>query len=166
MLDEFGQGQDSWVIDGMEWAAQAQDADVVNMSLGDPNPSDGTDPISQALNQLTEETGALFVVAAGNNWVEFSLSSPGVADAALTVAAVDGLDQRAVFSSMGPRVGDHALKPDISAPGVDVLAARSQAMPWGEGMYQPMDGTSMATPHVAGAAAILAARRPPGARSG
>ncbi len=160
VLDEFGQGQDSWVIDGMEWASQAQDADVVNMSLGDPTPSDGTDPISQALNQLTEETGALFVVAAGNNYVEFSLGSPGVADAALTVAAVDGLDQRAVFSSMGPRVGDHALKPDISAPGVDVLAARSQAIPWGEGMYQPMDGTSMATPHVAGAAAILAARRP------
>ena len=160
VLDEFGQGQNSWVIDGMEWAAQAQDADVVNMSLGDPNPSDGTDPMSQALNQLTEETGALFVVAAGNEWVEFALGSPGVADAALTVAAVDGLDQRAPFSSMGPRVGDHALKPDLSAPGVDVLAARSQAMSWGEGMYQPMDGTSMATPHVAGAAAILAARRP------
>ena len=160
VLDESGQGQNSWVIDAMEWAAQAQDADVVNMSLGDPAPSDGTDPMSQALNQLTEDTGTLFVVAAGNGWSEFAVGSPGVADAALTVAAVDGLDQRAEFSSMGPRVGDHALKPDLSAPGVDVLAARSQAMPWGEGMYQPMDGTSMATPHVAGAAAILAARRP------
>ncbi len=48
----------------MEWASGT--ADVVNMSLGDPEPATGTDPISQALNELTADTGALFVVAAGN----------------------------------------------------------------------------------------------------
>jgi hypothetical protein len=56
---------------------------------------------------------------------------------------------------MGPRYGDYGLKPDISAPGVDILAARSGGNAQ-DGYYQTMSGTSMATPHVAGAAAILA----------
>ena len=158
VLGDDGFGLSSWLIDGMEWAADR--ADVVSMSLGDPEFVDGLDPMSQAVNELTRDEGVLFVAAAGNSGTEFGIGSPGTADAALTVAAVDGVDQRAWFSSMGPRIGDQALKPDIAAPGVDVTAARSQQMPWGEGWYQPMDGTSMATPHVAGAAAILAAAHP------
>jgi subtilisin family serine protease len=158
VLGDDGFGQNSWLIDGMEWAADR--AKVVNMSLGDPEFTDGLDPMSQAVNQLTRDEGVLFVVAAGNSGSEFAIGSPGAADEALTVGAVDGLDQRAWFSSMGPRSGDHALKPDLSAPGVEVTAARSQQMEWGEGMYQTMEGTSMASPHVAGAAAILAAAHP------
>ena len=65
VLGDGGFGEDSWVIAGMEWAA-AQDADVVNMSLGGTMPTDGTDPMSVALNRLTADTGTLFVVAAGN----------------------------------------------------------------------------------------------------
>jgi subtilisin family serine protease len=158
VLADEGFGQSSWIIDGMEWAADR--ADVVNMSLGDPDFTDGLDPLSQAVNQLTRDEGVLFVIAAGNSGTEFAVSAPGAADEALTVAAVDGADQRAWFSSMGPRSGDHALKPDLAAPGVDVTAARSQLLPFGEGMYQTMEGTSMAAPHVAGAAAILAAAHP------
>ena len=158
VLGDDGFGQDSWIIDGMEWAADR--AKVVSMSLGDPVLTDGLDPLSQAVNELTRDEGALFVIAAGNSGSEFAVSAPGAADEALTVGAVDGLDQRAWFSSMGPRSGDYALKPDLSAPGVEVTAARSQQMPFGEGMYQTMEGTSMATPHVAGAAAILAAAHP------
>ncbi|WP_433383542.1 S8 family serine peptidase [Actinoplanes sp. CA-142083] len=157
VLGDDGYGQDSWIIAGMEWAAAH--ADVVSMSLGSAEPSDGTDPMAEAVNRLSADTGALFVVAAGNSYAEQTIGSPGSADAALTVAAVDGQDQRADFSSQGPRSGDAALKPDIAAPGVGILAARSQATP-GEGWYIPMDGTSMATPHVAGAAAILAAAHP------
>jgi Subtilase family len=158
VLGDDGFGQSSWIIDGMEWAADR--ADVVNMSLGDPDLTDGRDPLSLAVDELTRDEGVLFVIAAGNSGTEFAVSAPGAADEALTVAAVDGLDQRAWFSSMGPRTGDHALKPDIAAPGVEVTAARSQLLPFGEGMYQTMEGTSMASPHVAGAAAILAAAHP------
>ncbi|PUB32070.1 subtilisin family serine protease [Promicromonospora sp. AC04] len=157
VLDNSGYGQDSWIIAGMEWGAA--NADVVSMSLGDSSLNDGTDPMAQALNALSEETGALFVVAAGNSYAEGSLGSPGTADAALTVGAVDDGDVRADFSSYGPRVGDHAIKPDLTAPGVDIAAARSQQS-GGTGSYVSMSGTSMATPHVAGAAAILKGAHP------
>ncbi|TDC34096.1 peptidase [Micromonospora sp. 15K316] len=160
VLDDTGEGQDSWILGGMEWAAREAKARVISMSLGG-DPSDGTDLLSRAVNQLSAETGALFTVAAGNSGPDMqTVGAPGSADAALTVGAVDTLDRLAVFSSRGPRRGDNALKPDITAPGVDVLAARSQYAPEGEGPYQTMSGTSMATPHVAGAAALLAAVHP------
>ena len=158
VLGDDGFGQDSWIIDGMEWAAAH--ADVVSMSLGTTEPSDGTDPMSQAVDTLTADTGALFVIAAGNLGAEQSIGAPAAADAALTVGAVDNQDQLAWFSSTGPRFGDQAMKPDIVAPGVDITAARSQWMTDGSGSYVTLSGTSMATPHVAGAAAILAARHP------
>ncbi|MFE2543040.1 S8 family serine peptidase [Actinacidiphila glaucinigra] len=164
VLDDFGSGQDSWILAGMEWAARDQHAKVVSMSLGG-DPTNGTDPLSEAVNRLSEETGALFVIAAGNSGpAPYTVGAPGAADAALTVGAVQGpgkgVDQLAPFSSRGPRVGDNAVKPDLTGPGVDVLAARSQYAPEGEGAYQTMSGTSMATPHVAGAAALLAAKHP------
>ncbi|MEZ0578822.1 S8 family serine peptidase [Nocardioides sp. MH1] len=153
-----GHGQDSWVLAGMEWAAQSG-ADVVNMSLGDTTVSDGKDPMSQAVNALSEQYGTLFVIAAGNAGPE-SISTPGAAADALTVGAVDKADQLAGFSSTGPIFHTSALKPDITAPGVDITAPRSQDMPEGSGMYQTLSGTSMATPHVAGAAAILKQEHP------
>lgn len=159
VLSNAGSGAESWVLAGMEWAAVDQHADIINMSLGNPTPSDGTDPLSAAVDRLSAETGALFVVAAGNTGTDQSIGGPGAADAALTVGAVDSSDDVAWFSSQGPRV-DGALKPEISAPGVDVLAARSQYAQFGEGSYLTFSGTSQATPHVAGAAALLAATHP------
>ncbi|MFC5268400.1 S8 family serine peptidase [Kribbella qitaiheensis] len=160
VLDNEGSGQESWIIAGMEWAARDQHAKVVSMSLGG-GPTDGTDPISQSLNELSAETGALFTVAAGNYGPGYyTATAPGIAESALTVGAVDGADKLADFSSWGPRVGDGGLKPDITAPGVDILAARSQYAAEGTGSYQLMSGTSMATPHVAGAVALLAAQHP------
>ncbi|WP_155370742.1 S8 family serine peptidase [Catellatospora vulcania] len=160
VLNDQGEGQDSWIIAGMEWAARQQHAKVVSMSLGGA-PTDGTDPLSRAVDELSAQTGALFTIAAGNSGPDMqTVGAPGAADAALTVGAVDGQDRWAFFSSSGPRRGDNALKPDLSGPGVDVLAARSQQSGEGEGMYTTMSGTSMATPHVAGAAALLAAKHP------
>jgi subtilisin family serine protease len=161
VLDNAGSGPASSIIAGMEWAA-AQGADVISMSLGGCC-TDGTDPMSQAVNDLSAQYGALFVVAAGNDTLPMTVSSPGAADSALTVAAVDRQDVRASFSSQGPRLTDYGLKPDISAPGVSIVAARAAGTSIGtpvDDKYTALSGTSMATPHVAGAAALLAQQHP------
>ncbi|TDO35617.1 subtilisin family serine protease [Kribbella sp. VKM Ac-2527] len=161
VLDNTGTGPESNIIAGMQWAA-AQGADVISMSLGGCC-TDGTDPMSQAVNDLSAQYQTLFVVAAGNETIQMTVGSPGVADAALTVAAVDKQDQRASFSSQGPRVGDYGLKPDIAAPGVSIVAARAAGTSLGTPVgdkYASLSGTSMATPHVAGAAVLLAQQHP------
>ncbi|WP_157549521.1 S8 family peptidase [Nonomuraea candida] len=164
VLDDRGDGAWSWAIAGMEWAA-AQGADVVNLSLGSCC-GNGTDPMSLALNELTRKHGTLFVAAAGNEGAALSVSVPAAADEALAVGAVDKVTgtELAGFSSRGPRLDDAAVKPNIVAPGVEIVAARSgdSTLPGvpGDGAYTTFDGTSMATPHVAGAAAILAQQHP------
>jgi subtilisin family serine protease len=159
VLDPRGHGQQSWIIAGMEWAARDQQARIISMSLGGGN-GDPHDPLSTAVDQLSAETGALFVVAAGNGGSTQTINSPGAADSALTVGAVDSADKLADFSSQGPRNVDAGLKPEITAPGVNIIAARSQDSSSGSGYYTTMSGTSMATPHVAGAAALLASVHP------
>ncbi|WP_406090952.1 S8 family peptidase [Streptomyces sp. NBC_01013] len=159
VLSNGGSGADSGIIEAMEWA-KAEGADVVSMSLGSSIPDDGSDPMSQAVDALSADGGPLYVIAAGNAYGAGTIGSPGSADKALTIAAVDKQDNRADFSSMGPLTRSYGLKPDLSAPGVDINAAASQSVPGMEGMYQSMSGTSMATPHVAGAAAIVKERHP------
>ncbi|MFE5796883.1 S8 family serine peptidase [Streptomyces sp. NPDC056503] len=159
VLSDEGYGTESEIIAGMEWAAKDVDAKIVSMSLGSQEGSDGTDPMARAVDTLSAETGALFVIAAGNSGAPGTIGSPGAADSALTVGAVDSADRAAYFTSQGPRYRDQALKPDLSAPGVGILAARSQ-LTEGTGLYTSMNGTSMATPHVAGVAALLAERHP------
>jgi subtilisin family serine protease len=147
--------EESWILEGMQWAAESG-ASVVNMSLGTYDTPD-IDPIEQAVNDLTAQYGVLFVVAAGNNGADGTVGSPASADAALAVGAVTKTDALADFSSRGPRAGDNAVKPEITAPGVDIMAARSKDSSDGNpgDLYISHSGTSMATPHVAGAAAIL-----------
>ncbi|MFI1445138.1 S8 family serine peptidase [Streptomyces fructofermentans] len=161
VLGNDGSGYDSWIISGMEWAARQADARVVSMSLGGDRPSDGTDPLSRAVDELSAETGTLFTIAAGNSGPsQATIATPGAAEAALTVGAVDSSDAIADFSSRGPRFRDDAIKPEITAPGVGILAARSQWATFGSGPYATLSGTSMATPHVAGVAALVAAKHP------
>ncbi|WP_405509340.1 S8 family peptidase [Streptomyces purpurascens] len=165
VLDDGGFGSDSEVLAGIEWAA-AEGADVVNMSLGGGD-TPAIDPLEAAVNKLSEEKGILFAIAAGNegDFGEQTIGSPGSAAAALTVGAVDDKDVLADFSSRGPGL-DGALKPDVTAPGVDITAAAAPgsqiAQEVGENPagYMSISGTSMATPHVAGAAAILKQQHP------
>jgi subtilisin family serine protease len=152
---------ESDIIAGMEWAAREQGARVINMSLGGLD-SEDVDPLEAAVNQLTEQTGALFVISAGNDGIARPVSSPASADAALAVGAVTKQHEHADFSSRGPRFGDGALKPDIAAPGVEIMAAlgaSSDSWP-ADGPYTPKSGTSMAAPHVAGAAALMVQAHP------
>ncbi|MEU6663492.1 S8 family serine peptidase [Streptomyces sp. NPDC046821] len=166
VLSDDGYGDDSSIIAGMEWAA-SQGADVVNLSLGGGDTPE-IDPLEAEVNKLSAEKGILFAIAAGNEgeFGDSTVGSPGSADAALTVGAVDDNDKLAEFSSRGPRVGDGAVKPDVTAPGVDITAAAAPGSvidkevgenPAG---YLTISGTSMATPHVAGAAAILKQEHP------
>ncbi|WP_410674693.1 S8 family serine peptidase [Amycolatopsis sp. cmx-4-68] len=163
VLDDSGDGTFDEVLAGMQWAVTEAHARVVNMSLGG-GPSDGTDPVSEAVNTLTRQYGTLFVVAAGNFGQDESVATPAAADAALAVASVSKQDVLSPFSSRGPRLGDGAAKPDVAAPGESITAARPAGIPpagepVGDG-YQTLSGTSMASPHVAGSAAILAQQHP------
>lgn len=162
VLDNSGHGADSSILAGMEWAIE-QSADVVSMSLGGTD-APGEDVLTNAVNSLSASSDALFVIAAGNSGPgESTLGTPGAADTALTVGAVDKSDALAEFSSRGPRLGDMAMKPEITAPGVGIVAARAAGTTMGtpvDANYTSANGTSMATPHVAGAAAILKQHHP------
>lgn len=165
VLADDGSGDDSSILAGMEWAA-AQGADIVNLSLGGTD-TPGVDPLEAEVNKLSETKGILFAIAAGNEGEggAGTLDSPGSAADALTVGAVDGSDKLAYFSSRGPSADD-TLKPDVTAPGVDITAASAAgsviAKHYGENPagYVTISGTSMATPHVAGAAALLKQEHP------
>ena len=158
VLSAEGYGLESWIIAGMQWAGER--ADIVSMSLGTPQGSDGTDIMSEALDRIADETGALFVVAAGNSSSPETIGSPGAAASALTVGSVDDpTGELSWFSSQGPLVRSGALKPELVGPGSNVTAARSSDRP-GTGSYVSMNGTSMATPHVSGAAAIVKQQHP------
>ncbi|MFD4633950.1 S8 family serine peptidase [Streptomyces sp. NPDC058284] len=164
VLGDDGYGDDSGIIAAIDWAA-AEGADVVNLSLGGGD-TPGVDPLEAQVDKVSKDKGILFAIAAGNDGEPGSVGSPGSADAALTVGAVDDNDKLADFSSQGPRVGDGAIKPDVTAPGVDITAAAAPGSvierevgqkPEG---YLTISGTSMATPHVAGAAALLKQQHP------
>ena len=142
-------------------AAVADGMNVINLSIGEPEVEPSRDLVALALDAAAA-AGVVPVVAAGNDFDEFgrgSLASPGNAAQAITVAAVssgngDGpVGELAGFSSAGPTPISLRLKPDVSAPGVSIFSS----VPGG---WASMSGTSMATPHVAGAAALLLERHP------
>ena len=151
---EIAKAIDQAVADGMN---------VINLSIGEPEVEPRRDIVVQALDNAAA-AGVVPVVAAGNDYDIGGLGtigSPANAPAAITVAAStmgngDGTrkDHIADFSSAGPTPVSLQLKPDVTAPGVDVLSS----VPAHD--FELLDGTSMATPHVAGGAALLLQRHP------
>ena len=140
-------------------AAVADGMDVINLSIGEPEIEPSRDIVALALDAAAE-AGVVPVVAAGNDFEQFgrgSLISPGTSSRAITVAAVTGPDAAtskiADFSSSGPTPLSLRLKPDVSAPGVNILSS----VPGG---WETLSGTSMATPQISGTVALLRERHP------
>lgn len=165
VLNKKGSGYSSWIIAGIDWvAANAATIEVANMSLGGSGFSQAEyDAIQGAVNK-----GVAFAVAAGNEDDDANNYSPGGFDNVLSVSALadfNGLagggaaptcrtdvdDTLADFSNWGPEV-------DIAAPGVCILST----YPLEKGEYGTISGTSMASPHAAGALALLASSNNPG----
>ncbi|MDX6450224.1 MAG: minor extracellular serine protease Vpr [Gaiellaceae bacterium] len=139
-------------------AAVADGMNVINMSLGEPEVNPSRDLLVTALEGAAA-AGVVPVIAAGNDFSDFgygSVSSPGSAPSAITVAAADSRNVIASFSSAGPTPMSLQMKPDVSAPGVAILSS----LPASQGTFGELSGTSMAAPHVAGAAALLKQRHP------
>lgn len=155
-LKVFGLGRISTIIEAVEYAV-SQDLDIINLSLGG-DPSEES-PLDRAINNANAE-GVVPIVSAGNNGErgEQTLSSPGTAPGAITVAATDHRESEpeiAFFSSRGPTPFEYRLKPDVAAPGVQVTSTGSQDASDIEYPYDELSGTSMASPMVAGVAALL-----------
>jgi subtilisin family serine protease len=139
-------------------AAVSDGMNVINLSIGEPEVDPARDIVVQALDGAAA-AGVVPVVAAGNDFTDFgygSVSSPGNAPDAITAAAVTSGDAIAGFSSAGPTPVSLQMKPDVSAPGVNVISS----LPTSSSTWGLLSGTSMATPHVAGAVALLLERHP------
>ena len=170
VLNKGGSGSTSQIIAGIEFAALGPDgvlgtgdeADVINMSLGCCVSGDGTDPLSVAVDQAVDQ-GVVVVVSAGNKGPSaFTMGRPGVARKSISVGATTKSDTMASFSSRGP-TADLRLKPDVAAPGGSIVAPRASGTSLGSPIdvhYASLNGTSMAAPHVAGAAALVLQAQP------
>jgi subtilisin family serine protease len=146
---EIAAGVEAAVQDGM---------DVINLSLGEPEISQGRDLVIRAIEGAAA-AGVVPVIAAGNDFGVFgggSVTSPGSAPSAITAAATTTEARMSSFSSAGPTPISRQLKPDVAAPGVQILSS----VPAREGTWEGFSGTSMAAPHVAGAAGLLTQRHP------
>ena len=159
VLNQNGSGKSSDIIAAIERAADpnsdgdfSDHADVANLSLGGIGTPD--DAMSLAIDRGTA-LGVVYCIAAGNSGSSFhTIASPGTARTAITVGATDVNDAVAFFSSRGPNTKNAAMKPDVMAPGVSIVSS----LPGGQ--YGALSGTSMATPHIAGVAALVKSVHP------
>lgn len=160
-LDEDGSGNTSDIISAIQWIIETKDVyntKIINLSLGTPVTDPyNSDPLVKACNEAIN-AGIVVIVAAGNSGPSGkTILSPGNGPNVITVGAVDDNktseiedDAIAPFSSRGP-TKEGFKKPDVVAPGVDIMSLSNTNL----GGYKSLSGTSMATPFVAGASALL-----------
>ncbi len=157
VYDDTGRGYESWAIAGLEWAAESG-ADIIDVNVTGAV-TRGNDPLTQAVDTLSGDSDALFVVPTGQSGHEEAgtshVNAPGAAAAALTVG---GVNARTGFwwdqSRHGVMADGGAVKPELIAPAVDVIGA----VPGGG--YASAYSTVPAGAHAAGAAAVLHAKHP------
>lgn len=162
VLDDHGRGGDTNILQGIHWALDNK-CDIISLSLGAPW-LPGDPPYVVAYEQAARAVmaaGGLMIVAAGNEYGRpgyvGAVGSPGNSPSVLTVAAVDKSLTTASFSNRVSPLAPGVKGPDLAAPGVDVYSA--WPVNFGNG-YNIISGTSMATPHVAGIAALMAQANP------
>jgi subtilisin family serine protease len=163
ILDESGSGDLETFIAGMQRALDPNNdgntsdhVDIISLSIGTEQSGDPNDKFCQIVDELVEE-GIVVVIAAGNNGPETqSITSPGCSIKGITVGSVNKNDEISYSSSRGPIQynGEYISKPDLVAPGVKIFSCDYR------GGYRYDQGTSMATPHVAGAVALLLQANP------
>lgn len=152
-LDETGYGSTDQGAEAIRYAAD-NGAKIINNSWGGPKQPIVDDAVAYAASK-----NVLVVSAAGNSNSNAYWSSPAGAPDSMAIAAYGVGDSRASFSNYGPKI-------DVAAPGVDVLSTRSSqdkicSASWLVGTkYCRLSGTSMASPHVAGLAALILAKNP------
>ena len=155
---QFGlDGNSPEIVAGIE-AAVRDGMNVINLSIGEPEITPSRDVVIQAIDGAAA-AGVVPVIAAGNDFGSLgygTIASPASAPKAITAAAASKTDVIASFSSAGPTPYSLRLKPDVAAPGVSILSSVPRRL----GLWDSFDGTSMAAPHVAGAAALLRQRHP------
>jgi subtilisin family serine protease len=145
VLDDNGSGTTEQVIAGIDWVTQNHEGpSVANMSLGG-----GADPALDAAVAKAIASGVTFAVAAGNESTDAGQGSPARVPEAITVASSTEDDAQSDFSNFGQIV-------DIYAPGSDITSAWNDS----DTGTETISGTSMASPHVAGAAAVYLAGHP------
>ena len=158
VLDDNGNGFDSWVASGIVWAAD-NGAGVISMSLGGDG---GCNQTLQSAIDYAWNRGAVIVAAAGNGGADGVgdplPEAPGSCNHVIPVGAIDQLDGKASFSNYNANPASGAVVP-LAAPGVNVLSTDYL------GTYSTVSGTSPATPHVAGAAALVMLLHPGEANS-
>jgi subtilisin family serine protease len=161
VLGDDGRGREGDVLAGIDWAVE-RGCRIVSMSLGSrPVPGEHFSAVFEdvAAELAASAPGVVLVAAAGNDSDRrrgrvAPVGRPASCPSAVAVAAVDRRLEVAWFSNAG--AGPGAGQIDVAGPGVDVLSAYPQP----RGPYAALDGTSMATPHVAGVLALLAESRP------
>ena len=152
VLSNQGSGGDAGILAGINWAV-ANGCQVISMSLGAPvQPGEPFSPVYEGVAQRALTSGTLIVAAAGNDSRRpgfiMPVARPANCPSILAVAAVDVNMQIAFFSNRG--INPNGGQVDIAGPGVNVRS--TWPMPR---RYHTISGTSMATPHVAGIAALL-----------